>query len=818
MPFVAAETAALAERTLGHLDPARVAADPAAASDAARLVELAARDASVRAAVATDPRGFVPALAAALRAAADEEVKNLDAADASLHPSRPSAFAPVARALRNVCAGEPGACAEAVARGVPAALADAAAALADALERDASSKVSAPSSPPPPGSGNSGGSGDPLPVRLKVALQCAANLAAGGGDPAVAEAVREATFPRAAAAVARLRGAAAGETHPPLCALARALVKAECEEDDARSSLSRRGGEKNVPPTNGERTADVLLPTPLEGVFGFEACASVWRPMLAAAADDGEPDGAGGGAWLSELVRASCVCVGGGPKRRCPGALPALCRGVAPDAAEVAKRRDERLRAKLMDVVMGREAGDGGEEGEEEEEDREEGGERKGILGAGKRKKKWTEISASSDGLREKFSREQATLLALAREAAEATPEANASDGSGSFEDPGGPRLVFPEATLAYVLDLTSRAAAAVAREAEEASAEDVRTTFEPTFEPNAPDPRATSAPDPRATSAPDPRATTPSLPPGAVARAVLESALALLRSLTEREVPPALMRTDRDIVQTLCAMGMPRLLLALTASLPPPRGAGRTSDAAGPSAAPALDPAVAAPAALREGHPPYPRARPWPGYRVATLAPLANAMFGRPSVCDQTFELGGVAMILAATRGEDGDEYLREYALWATRNVCAGSDEARAEIEAMHPKEAADSQALAAKGIGVRVDPETGKVRVGPVARGGDAGSTTGGGGEEGMNDGANGTNGAAGEGGASASGPSAAKASARVKQHRLILSGGGDRARTPAGRAVQAALEAGLEPNAEGEDEEAFEPPSNWKVADLS
>ena len=30
MPAVAAETAALAERTLGHLDPARVAADPAA--------------------------------------------------------------------------------------------------------------------------------------------------------------------------------------------------------------------------------------------------------------------------------------------------------------------------------------------------------------------------------------------------------------------------------------------------------------------------------------------------------------------------------------------------------------------------------------------------------------------------------------------------------------------------------------------------------------------------------------------------------------------------------------------------------------------
>ena len=91
MPAVAAETAALAERTLGHLDPARVAADPRR-FDAARLVELAARARPSAPPSRRTPRR--PRAAAALRAAADEEVKHLDAADASLHlptvASRPS--------------------------------------------------------------------------------------------------------------------------------------------------------------------------------------------------------------------------------------------------------------------------------------------------------------------------------------------------------------------------------------------------------------------------------------------------------------------------------------------------------------------------------------------------------------------------------------------------------------------------------------------------------------------------------------------------------------------------------------------------------
>ena len=91
-------------------------------------------------------------------------------------------------------------------------------------------------------------------------------------------------------------------------------------------------------------------------------------------------------------------------------------------------------------------------------------------------------------------------------------------------------------------------------------------------------------------------------------------------------------------------------------------------------------------------------------------MAPLANAMYGRPLVAEATAKLGGVGVILAATRGEDGDEYLREWALWATRNICAGSDDARREIEALQPQTATAANELAAAGLDVRVDPRRGK------------------------------------------------------------------------------------------------------------
>ena len=165
--------------------------------------------------------------------------------------------------------------------------------------------------------------------------------------------------------------------------------------------------------------------------------------------------------------------------------LPALCRALAPGAAGVAAARDAALRAKLLGISV-------------DEDD-----------GAG----------AAAGAVNESFSVAQATLLALVCvEVANAPPEEpcdsddNGSDKcAGSDENNGGggkdgsapPVLVLSEGTLAYVLDLTSRAA--------EATAENEAAGNE-----------AEAAP----------------------ARAVLLECLSLLRRLSERDVHPSVLLT----------------------------------------------------------------------------------------------------------------------------------------------------------------------------------------------------------------------------------------------------------------------------------
>ena len=90
-------------------------------------------------------------------------------------------------------------------------------------------------------------------------------------------------------------------------------------------------------------------------------------------------------------------------------------------------------------------------------------------------------------------------------------------------------------------------------------------------------------------------------------ARCVLEECLGIWRVVTERRVEPRIVQTPGDVVSAACAMGLPRLLLALCAAMPPPTGAGQTSKASGPAAAPRLNAERVSPAALADGHPPFP-------------------------------------------------------------------------------------------------------------------------------------------------------------------------------------------------------------------
>ena len=792
-----------------RFESARASGDRAAARAAVEDIVSDAKDPAKRAALASS--GAAVSIAAELLRAARaacwcDAADATEAADAFLVP-----FAPLARALRNVCAGN------AVARGgacalprcdAPEALALALPALAARVDRSETGST---------GSRISGSSGSEFTEKassgsslaadarsaavsaLAAATQLACNLITGGGT--AAETTWCVLFPRHFAVIAALKHeGAARATHPALCSAMSARFAAVGFRSSLESQAILASGSDAQ--THGRQTDVVHDAYDERAVCGFVAGATVWRPLLRASVgggDDADDDDGGGdvsrvsrvedvGATLVRFVESFCLFGG--------EAAPPLCRALAPLAAETARARDEALRRKILGMALD---ADGAREGTKDYE------------------KNDTHDEAA---VRERFSVEQATLLELVARAVAAapardpSPRGNARDPSASSaacETNAPPAtLVLSEGTAAYVLDLASRAAEALER--------------------------ARRASSPAGDVAPGPGAETETEPEGEdvcqvdAARVTLRACLGVLRALSEREARPAVAQTPGDDVTSACAMGAPRLLLGLLAALPVPAGAGNSEKkkARGPSAAPELSPKTFEPikharsessndgsngsngsnenesldeslaTRLRaSASAPYPSVRPWDGYRVDALAPLANAMFGRPAVCEAVQKLGGVPVILACTRGEDGDEYLREYALWAVRNVCAGSDAARREIEALQPRAAADAHELAAAGLNVSVDPETGRVKVGNT--------------EERKSERAIPENG-------NGSGPGGfSVASARGGLGTVMFSGGGENAKTPVGRAVQAALEAGLEPALPGDDEDV-EVPKHWKIANLS
>ena len=696
-----------------RFESARASGDRAAARAAVEDIVSDAKDPAKRAALASS--GAAVSIAAELLRAARaacwcDAADATEAADAFLVP-----FAPLARALRNVCAGNAvargGACAL-PRRDAPEALALALPALAARVDRSE------------PGSRVSGSSGSETEKASKAAVsalaaatQLACNLIAGGG--VAAETTWRVLFPKHFAVIAALKNeGAARATHPALCS----AMSARFAATGLRSADGRLSRQTET--DSGSRQTDAYDAYDEREVCGFVAGATVWRPLLRAsvrrgdAEDDSRTTRDVGvedvGETLLRFVESFCLFGG--------EAAPPLCRALAPLAAETARARDEALRRKILGMAL---HADGAREGTKTNDE------------------KKNDDEKEKAAVRERFSVEQATLLELvaraprrrpARDPSRERSRLNARDLSreaACVTNAAPPAtLVLSEGTAAYVLDLASRAAegarsARARASAGESPAIGPGEVTETETEPEGEDVCQADA-----------------------ARVTLRACLGVLRALSEREARPAVAQTPGDDVTSACAMGAPRLLLGLLAALPVPAGAGNSEKkkARGPSAAPDLSPKTFEPITQTRGDSnddtdsslsneslatrlrasasaPYPSVRPWDGYRVDALAPLANAMFGRPAVCEMVQKLGGVPVILACTRGEDGDEYLREYALWAVRNVCAGSDAARREIEALQPRAAADAHELAAAGLNVSVDKETGRVKVSssnPKPRGG--------------------------------------------------------------------------------------------------
>jgi ataxin-10 len=101
-------------------------------------------------------------------------------------------------------------------------------------------------------------------------------------------------------------------------------------------------------------------------------------------------------------------------------------------------------------------------------------------------------------------------------------------------------------------------------------------------------------------------------------------------------------------------------------------------------------------------------------GYRSDVLSVIANASHKRPHVQAAVSACGGVELVLAQCQVDEKSPLAREWALWAVRNLCEGSEEARNAIKELKACAAVDCEELQKAGVKVTLDEKSGKLIVG--------------------------------------------------------------------------------------------------------
>ncbi|DBA95944.1 TPA: hypothetical protein ACH3X1_001465 [Trebouxia sp. C0004] len=112
-----------------------------------------------------------------------------------------------------------------------------------------------------------------------------------------------------------------------------------------------------------------------------------------------------------------------------------------------------------------------------------------------------------------------------------------------------------------------------------------------------------------------------------------------------------------------------------------------------------------------------FPRQSPYKGYRCDLVALLANLCFRRLAVQNKVQQLGGTELILSQCQWDDENPLVREYGLWAVRNLCEGNDAIQESISSLRAHSTVDCPELQQIGMKIELDGKTGKPKM--VAQG---------------------------------------------------------------------------------------------------
>lgn len=102
-------------------------------------------------------------------------------------------------------------------------------------------------------------------------------------------------------------------------------------------------------------------------------------------------------------------------------------------------------------------------------------------------------------------------------------------------------------------------------------------------------------------------------------------------------------------------------------------------------------------------------------GIRASLIQLLANFAYKCREVQDALRISGALPLILNGCRSDDNNPLVREWAVFAVRNICEDNDENQRYIAELKPQGVAENPDLEQMGLRAEMDPATGKLRFVP-------------------------------------------------------------------------------------------------------
>ncbi|CAM6085978.1 unnamed protein product [Calypogeia fissa] len=160
----------------------------------------------------------------------------------------------------------------------------------------------------------------------------------------------------------------------------------------------------------------------------------------------------------------------------------------------------------------------------------------------------------------------------------------------------------------------------------------------------------------------------------------------------------------DRTEMATrLLSHGLVDLLLSLLEVLGPPEAPGKGDTSGG---IPLED-------RLSHDSGRFPSKNPYLGYRRDIVAVIANISHRNTLVQDRVREKGSLLVVLQQCVVDKENPFLREWGLWAMRNLLEGNERNQQEIAQLEVKQSVNLPELQKMGLSVQIDPNTGRPRL---------------------------------------------------------------------------------------------------------